>query len=227
MHRSTPPAPLAACVQRASHAASALQLPAQRLDQSGGQHGVPILPALAIAHQGFPPSQIDVLDAQAHRFHQSQTGTVHQARQQPVDAIQPCQQGVHFLAVEKQNRRQRLVLRRSRDVLAHRKVGEKRLDHRRTHVAGMAFAMMQNEAAYPVGVSLLGTQAVMLDATAFTHLIQQARRLGGLHGVVCSLGCCSLILAHPCRFNGLRCLWLDYTAKVTCCKASLSPQNCS
>lgn len=45
--------------------------------------------------------------------------------------------------------------------------------------------------------------------------------------VACSLGCCRLIFAHSCGFNGLRNLWIDYAAKVTCFKSSALLKDCS
>ena len=51
---------------------------AQRPDQSYRQHRDAILVALAVAHQDFATSEIDVLDAQAHRLHDSQASAIEQ-----------------------------------------------------------------------------------------------------------------------------------------------------
>lgn len=74
---------------RLHHREVRTQQPGQRI----GQHGHAILATLAIAHRDLPRGEIDILDPQAHAFHQAHAGAVEQPQHQARGAIQPRQHG--------------------------------------------------------------------------------------------------------------------------------------
>lgn len=71
------------------------------------------------------------------------------------------------LAVEKQQRGQRLVLRPHGDLPIGRQPGKEGLDLLLRHLGGMALAIGEDKAPYPAEVRLFGTQAVVLYSQAF------------------------------------------------------------
>ncbi len=178
----------------------------QRLDQLARQHRHPVLAALAVAHQQLGALEIHVFDAQPHHLHQPHTAAVEQARHQRMRALHPFQHGGHLagrehhrqpgralgahhvlhprqvlpqhLAVQKQQGRQRLVLRRSRHMALHRQMRQKSLHLRRPHPGRMALAMKQDEALGPVNILGLGAYAVMAQTDALPQQVQQLRRCG-------------------------------------------------
>ena len=164
----------------------ALQLRAQRRLERARQHDDAVLAALAVAHDDDLADEVDVLHAQAHAFEQAHAGAVEQAGEQAGVALAHArQQGLHLdvgehdrdalvrhratellqprhvdaehLAVEKEQRAQRLPMRGRGDaplVGEHRQEG---LHLRRAHLARMAPpAGPAHEAAHPIDVRLLG-----------------------------------------------------------------------
>jgi hypothetical protein len=188
-------------VLRLHHREVRTQQPGQRI----GQHGHAILATLAIAHRDLPRGEIDILDPQAHAFHQAHAGAVEQAQHQargaiqprqhrphlgrrehrrqarrllrPLDAVQPRQGHFQHFAVEKQDRRKRQVLRRRRHVAIHRETGQKGLDLRRAHLLRVPLVIEQNKAFNPVRIGFLGTDAVSLAPDAVTNAVKQLRRI--------------------------------------------------
>ncbi|MBB4756599.1 hypothetical protein FHT15_001254 [Xanthomonas campestris] len=77
-----------------------------------------------------------------------------------------------YLAGEKQQRRQRLVLCARRDLRIGRQAGEERLDLRLAHLRRMALAAGQDEARYPARISLLAAQAVVPNPQAVAQPIE-------------------------------------------------------
>jgi len=124
------------------------QLLLQRLHQVLRQHSDPIFAALAVAHQEFAASELDVLDPQAQALQQPHAGTVqqrgdqahgaaqwlqqhaqlagHQHQRQPPlvfghhDLVQSGQFHPQHLAIQEQQRRLGLVPGRRRHVPVHR-----------------------------------------------------------------------------------------------------------
>jgi hypothetical protein len=86
---------------------------------------------------------------------------------------------VEHLLVEKKQSTQCLVLSRGRDVFLDREVGEELGDLLFAHFVGMAFAVEKNIAANPIGVGLLGADAVVLQAQMPPDAIEQFGRAGG------------------------------------------------
>jgi hypothetical protein len=74
----------------------------------------------------------------------------------PADRIEPRQTLPEHTLVEEQQRRQRLPMRRHRDVPIRREPRQEGLDLGLPHVAGMAQAMKAHEGTHPMDVGLLG-----------------------------------------------------------------------
>ncbi|MBT9166265.1 MAG: hypothetical protein DDT25_00948 [Chloroflexi bacterium] len=96
----------------------------------------------------------------------------------PHHALHPRQVLPQHLAVQKQQGRQRLILRRSRHMALHRQMRQERLHLRRPHPGRMALAMKQDEALGPVDILRLGAYAVVAQTDALTQQFQQLRRCG-------------------------------------------------
>ena len=159
------------------------ELLAQRGRDARRQHRHPILVALAVADEDLAARELDVLHAQPHRLHDAQSGAVEQRADQPMDALQACQDARHLLArqdhrqtrrhpglldavepreldaehllVEEQQRALGLVLGRCGNPVAHRQRGQERLDFRRAESGRVALAMENDEASNPVAIRLL------------------------------------------------------------------------
>ena len=65
---------------------------AQWLDDRIGKHRYPVFIALATADQDLALIEIDILDPQAHAFHQTHARTVEQASHQTVQPLHQRQQ---------------------------------------------------------------------------------------------------------------------------------------
>ena len=59
---------------------------------------------------------------------------------------------------------------------------QKSLNLDRPHLARVALAVEEDEAFYRLKILRFGTDAVMLDAQAITHLVEQFWRRRGLRG---------------------------------------------
>ncbi len=68
------------------------------------------------------------------------------------------------VAVEEQERTQRLVLRRGRDLTIHGEMGEELPDFFYSHLRWVTLPVEEDEAPDPVRVSLLGAQAQVSEA---------------------------------------------------------------
>jgi len=66
-----------------------------------------------------------------------------------------------------------LVLGGGGDVFVHRQVGEKSLDLRRSHFAGMALVVEQDGAADPVQVGVLSTEREVFEADGISDLVEE------------------------------------------------------
>ena len=196
--------------------AHARQLLLQRRPRAGRQHGAPVLAALAATHRQLVGVQVDVLDAQRQRLAQPQAGAVHQQRHQMGEAVQlaeqrrrlasrqhhrdasprlrahhvvqPRQLHPQHLAVQEQQRRQRLVLGRGRHVPLRRQVRQEGRHLRFTHFTRVSLAVEHDETQHPVRVRAPGAGAVVPGLNRCTHLVEQpglaGRPWGGFGGVV-------------------------------------------
>ena len=89
------------------------------------------------------------------------------------DTLEPSDLLFEHLFVEEKERAQRLVLRRGGDLSIPRQVRKEIAHFGLRHLTRMPFAMVQNESANPIRISLLRTQAVMLATNDIAHLIEQ------------------------------------------------------
>jgi len=91
-------------------------------------------------------------------------------------AVEPGEVLSQHLLVEKQQRRQRLILRPAGDVAYRGKIIEKRRQLRLPHVARVPLAVEVDEALDPVHVGLFGPAAVVLAPDRLVHQGQQPGR---------------------------------------------------
>ncbi len=136
-----------------------------------------VVGALAAAHGDLVAVEVDVLDAQGQRLVDPQTRAVEQLTQETEGRVKLVEQGAHgragehrgevfgaagaleavegghvdleHLAVEKDQRAERLVLRRGRGALAYGQVVEKGRDFGRPQVARVASVVKAYEGAHP------------------------------------------------------------------------------
>jgi hypothetical protein len=170
------------------------------------QHRHAVLLPLRIANQDLAPCQVNVLDAKRHAFAKPHASAVKQGSDQPLDAAHPFQHPTDFrarenhrqplrplgtdhrrqprqvdlehVAIEEQDRCQRLVLRRRGNLAGYSERGQKLLDFRRSHRSRMTAVVEPDEATNPVQVCLLGPIAHVTSTDLEFHLIKQLSRLG-------------------------------------------------
>jgi len=82
------------------------------------------------------------------------------------------------IAVQEQQRRECLVLRRGAHAALHREVREEGLDLGAAHVGRVALAVEQDEASDPADVGFFGAAAAMERAHRGVHTVEQPRRRG-------------------------------------------------
>jgi hypothetical protein len=180
-----------------------LQMAAHRRDQLLRKHRDAVLLALAVAHQHLAVREIHVLDSQPQTLHHPQTRAVKETRDQPARSRDPRQQPLHLgprehhrnarrargplhpvepgqlapqhLAIQEQDRRQRLVLRRRRDMTVHREMIEERRHLRFAHRFRVALAVKVDEPLDPVHIRFLRAPAVVAHPDRFMHPLQQTR----------------------------------------------------
>jgi hypothetical protein len=147
------------------------------------------------------PREVDVLDAQAEALRQAQAGAVQQRGDQPEVAVQLVEDPPDLLpgeydgqpsllarpdeavegadlaaqdvAMQEEERRERLRLGRGADVVLRREVGEEGVDLRLAHRGGMTQAVEADEAPHPEAVGLLGAAAVVARAQGGAQLVDE------------------------------------------------------
>ena len=72
------------------------QVALQRLDQGERERRDAIFSAFAVAHQHFPPLEVDILDPQPHAFHQAHPRSIQQIGHQPMGSAQAIQHDLDF-----------------------------------------------------------------------------------------------------------------------------------
>lgn len=91
----------------------------------------------------------------------------------PDDALHPRNLDAEDVAVEKQERGQRLVLGRGADAVLDGEAREEALDLGRSHLARVPLAVEQDEAADPADVRSLGLRAAVAHPKRFAHAVEQ------------------------------------------------------
>ncbi len=89
--------------------------------------------------------------------------------------VQPGDLLLKNLAVEKEERAERLVLRRCRDASLDGQGRQETCDLCRPHVRGMALAVKEDVAANPRDIRLLGATAIVPGSNRIAHTIEKPR----------------------------------------------------
>lgn len=175
----------------------------QSRHQGRRQHRQPILAALAMTHRQLVTLEIDILDPQPHAFHQTHACSVektgHQrmrpvhrrqqaldltARQhdggpfrllRPIQVSQPGQIDAEHFAIQKEQRRQGLLVRRRRYLQIRRQMPEKRPNLVSPHFPGVTPPMKSHEATHPLDITAFCPYAVVLVTDDFPNPPQQGR----------------------------------------------------
>ena len=160
---------------------------------------------LAVTNQDLPITKIHILDPQLQAFTEPQPLAVEQACHQPFRTAQLFQQCTRFLRskhrrasyrglgvhepvepwkgrgknflVKKQQRSQRLVLRRRGDVARGSKIGQERRYLRRSQLTRVAFSREKYEALDPMEIRLFSPATIVEPADGFTRQVKQPRAL--------------------------------------------------
>ena len=164
------------------------------------------LPPLPWPHDDLAAHELHILHAQGQALVDAHAGAVHEPRHQRVHAVHAVEDRSHLvvrqhggqalraagardplerleleaehLAIQEEDRRERLVLRRCRDATLVGERGEERDDMLRAQLAGMAPAVEADEALHPLRIGALGAQAVVAQADALAQGFEERRRGG-------------------------------------------------
>jgi hypothetical protein len=167
--------------------------------------------------------QVDVLHAQREGFLQPEARSVEELAEKTEGAVEVFEQDLHLapgehvgqvigtpravesverghldlehLAVEEDQRAERLVLRRRRGPAAGGEVVEERRDFRGAHLTGMSSLVKADELAHPVEVGLLGARGVVQSSDGRGHGFEQSH---GRSPGRASKGAASGGLGHGC-----------------------------
>jgi len=159
---------------------------------------------LPFAHDQLAARKPEVLDAQPHALHQAKPAAVEQRRHQPFasvelrehrahlvarqhdrqprrtprapDVVHPRQLHPDHLAVEEQQRRERLILRRWRNRATRSEIRQKRLDLPFPQRARVPPAICRDEATHPSEIRILRPDAEPKPANPCAQRLEQRRR---------------------------------------------------
>ena len=180
---------------------NALDLFAQGGNDAGRQGGRAVICAFAIANDDLAVVEIDVFDAQAQAFHQTQSAAVEYLGHEQVDSGELVEYGfdfgfvedggqdagavgaddlelflikfdVEYVAVEEQDGAEGLVLGGGGDVVLGDEVGDVGVDFCDAHFARVAFFVEEDVAAHPFGVCLDGAWGVLFCAHGIAELVE-------------------------------------------------------
>ena len=186
-------------------AAHALEVAGEGPPRDRGQHGHSIAIALAAPHHQLVCTEVGVLGAEPGALEQAEPSPVEEHRHESRRAVQLVQNGAYLvaredhgkpsrllrphdplepgnvltqdLAVEKQEGRQRLVLRRGAHLRIDRERREEARKLLRAHLPGMPPAVKQDVMTDPADVRLLGPPAVVSSPDALANAIEEPRSL--------------------------------------------------
>lgn len=181
--------------------ADAREVAAERLDQRHRQRGAPVLLPLAGADGDLVVAEVEVLDPQADALHHPQPRAVEERDHQavgaagvgedaprllageddgdargapgPLNALDVGQLDLEDLAVEEEERAERLVLGRSGYLPVRREMREELADLIRAHLRGVALAVEEDEALDPVDVGALRADAIMPEPQGSPDLLEE------------------------------------------------------
>ena len=152
--------------------------------------------------------EVEVLDAQAQGLREAQARAVEQRRDEPrlaaevgehaadllareddgeARGLARADEGRHLgeglledVAVQEEERRERLVLGGGGDLAVGGEGGEEGVDLRLAQLVGVALAVEEDEALHPLDVRLLRAQRVVPRAEGRAQAVEEAGRWGGL-----------------------------------------------
>ena len=184
-----------------------VELLAQRFDDGHRQHSHSVFEALAIANKNLLAREVHILHPEPHPFHDAHPGSIKQAPDQRVHAVEPIENsgdlvvGEHdrqaprsfglldlleprqldtkYLFVQEEQRALRLVLRRPRNLPRYGEMSEESFDFRGTQERGVPLAVEPDEAFNPVDIRLLRADAVVLQADPVPDAGDETRGSGG------------------------------------------------
>ena len=182
----------------------AIEMKAQRSADHRRQHRDSILGPLSTPHQNRSLLEVDILHAKRHRFHETQAGTVQQCRDQQRHVSQAAENGSDFrtsqhhgetrrslrsrhvsdladrtakdIAVQKGQRRDRLVLGRCADVTDDSQRGNEGPNVSLAERVRVTHPVVADIPADPPDVGFLGAATVMPRPQLASYLCQQSRR---------------------------------------------------
>lgn len=175
----------------------------ERLFEPGGQEGDALAHAFAFADADLVVAKIDVFNAKAEGFQETQATAVKEMNHEAVvafemgkdgarfgtgeddgelgraaDAFDPGDEGefaVEHLTVKKEEGAEGLILGGGGDGAIDGEMTEEGGDLGFAHGAGMAFAVEEDEAANPIEIRLFGTDAVVFDAEVPADAVEELR----------------------------------------------------
>ena len=178
-----------------------LDLALEGRDEGVGQDGGAVIFTFSIADDDLMIAEVNILDAQAHTFHQAQAAAIeqfcHELRQAGhfgddghgflvgeddgeglgffgADGIRgDIHLDVKNVAVEEEDSAEGLVLGGGGDMTLDGEMCDEGLDLIGAHVFGVAFIMKEDVAFDPVLVGLFGAVGVVFGADGVAHLIEQ------------------------------------------------------
>lgn len=178
----------------------------QGVSQPSGQDGCAILSAFACANVDGVGAKVEVFNAQRQAFGDAHAGAVEQFRKQTGGAIQASQHVPNFVhgqyyweprqpldasqaaelanlqlqhvAIQKEDRIERLGLGRSRNVTPRGQVIDEGGDSFRADIPRMPLLVKENVVPDPVPIGFFGTPAEMASSADQRNLIHQARGWG-------------------------------------------------
>ena len=180
----------------------------QRWNHWPGHCRDPVFVALPLADGDLAAFEVQILDPQAKGFEQPQAATVQQHGDEPLVAAQVCQDPRYFIdgqdnrepfgaagandafeaverlfqhtGIDKQDRRQRLVLGGCRDMFLDGRAGQEPVDVVLSEFARVPTVVECDVSANAVDVGLFGAAAVVVNPQDFNHaVIEPGHRLVG------------------------------------------------
>jgi hypothetical protein len=172
-----------------------------------GENRHAILPTLAVANDDLRVIEVEVFHSKPQCLHEAQTASIQKLRDQMKLSFEVIEESLHIgarqnnghsnrhpsahdvfyprklnlenVAVQKQDRGERLVLGRCCDAAFDRQVRKELRDLRGRHVRRVSFAVEQNEAPNPLEIGSFCSEAVVLSSDTVAHTIEQLR--GSFH----------------------------------------------
>ena len=180
----------------------------QRGDEAVGEHGYPVIAALAVVDKDAMVFKVNIFHAQPQAFHESKPAAVHDLNHEFVWACHVGDDGPGFIpgkhngnpfplfgpdeingsfiqfdfqeiAIEEDDGTEGLVLSGCGGFALDHEVGDELVDFGDAHFARVAFVMKEDVFANPMSVCLFCSRGVLLDANLVAVLVEQFFPLWG------------------------------------------------